>query len=137
MSNKIRLSETEFKKVINESVKTVIKEISNSQVKKRYINKIYNKVKNLTSHIYKDDNWTAPFEAFEIINNVIEHDGELNVWCENGGYWKGIGEFPNYKEFKFKIELNGGLEINGSLKCHTAGTIEDPFSRYDMTITMW
>ena len=29
------------------------------------------------------------------------------------------------------------IEINGSLKCHSAGTMEDPFDRYDITITLW
>ncbi len=33
--------------------------------------------------------------------------------------------------------MNNGIEINGSLKCHSAGTIEDPFDRYDITITLW
>lgn len=76
-------------------------------------------------------------KAFDIINNIIGSDGELKVWCENGGYWKGVGEFPNYKEYKFEIELIDGIKINGSLKCHSAGTIEDPFEKYDITVTFW
>lgn len=62
----------------------------------------------------------------------------MNVWCENGGYWKQIHEFPNYKEYKFSIYFSiDDFEINGSLKCHSAGTLEDPFGRYDITVTMW
>ena len=51
---------------------------------------------------------------------------------ENGGYWKCYGEFPNYKEYKFTIQLNDGPIINGSLKCHAAGTMEDTFDKYDI-----
>lgn len=133
----IRLTESDLHNIIRESANKILVEISNSNVKKKYINKLYKGTKDLTSHLYKDDNWTSAFEAFDIINNIIGHDGELNVWSENGGYWKGVGEFPNYKEFKFKIELIGGIEIGGSLKCHSAGTVEDPFERYDITITFW
>ena len=41
------------------------------------------------------------------------------------------------KEYLLKINMNNGIEINGSLKCHSDGTMEDPFDRYDITITLW
>lgn len=48
-----------------------------------------------------------------------------------------MGEFPNYKEYKIQILMNNGIEINGSIKCHAAGTAEDTFQKYDITINMW
>ena len=133
----IRLTESDLHKIIRESVNNLLVEASNNNIKKKYINKLYKGVQDLTSHIYKDDNWSSAMKAFDIINNIIGSDGELNVWCENGGYWKGAGEFPNYKEYKFEIELIDGIKINGSLKCHSAGTVEDPFEKYDVTVTFW
>ena len=133
----IRLTETDLHNIIKETVQNILLEASNSVVKKKYINKLYKATKEMTSHLYKDDNWTAAFQVFDMMKDTIGNDGEIDVWCENGGYWKGAGEFPNYKEYKFKIELVGGVIINGSLKCHSAGTIEDPFDRYDITITFW
>ena len=132
----IRLTESDLHNIIKTSINTIL-ETSNSNIKKQYINKIHKLTKDITSHLYKDENWEAVNQVFDIIENIIGHNGELNVWCENGGYWKRAGEFPNYKEYKFNIQLTNGNEINGSLKCHTAGTIEDPFDRYDVTINMW
>ena len=133
----VKLTDKELKNIIKESVINVIKEASNSQIKKKIINQLYKNTKDLTSHLYKDDNWAAVTKAFKTIEYIIGDAGELEVRVENGGYWKQIGEFPNYKEYKFTIYMNNGIEINGSLKCHSAGTMEDTFSRYDMTITFF
>lgn len=132
----IRLTESDLNRIIKESIYNIL-ESSNGNIKKQYINKIHKATKDLTSHLYKDESWEAVNNAFEIIEHIIGNNGNLKVWCENGGYWKRAGEFPNYKEYKFNIELLNGVEINGSLKCHSAGTIEDPFDRYDVTINMW
>lgn len=137
MNESIKLTENEFYNLIKESVNDVINEINNSQIKKKIINKIYKATKDITSHIYKDDDWRTVSNAFNVIENTIANDGEINIWVEGGGYQKGLGEFPNYKEYKFKIELYEGGEINGSLKCHAAGSMNDPFDRYDITITLY
>jgi hypothetical protein len=134
----IKLNEAEFKNFIKESVNKVLKEATNSQIKKKYINVIYKAVKEPLHKLVHDDNWHNAFHIFDIISDVLGKEyWDIDVWCENGGYWKRIDEFPNYKEFKVKITSTTGIEINGSLKCHTAGTIEDPFSLYDMTLTLW
>lgn len=133
----IKLTESELKKIIKNTVKHIVNEASNSQLKKKIINQLYKHTQSLTSHLYKDDNWEAVSKAFKTIEYIIGDAGELEVRVENGGYWKQIYEFPNYKEYKFTIHMNNGIEINGSLKCHAAGTMEDTFSKYDMTITFW
>lgn len=133
----IKLTENDLKQIVKESVITYINEASNSYIKKKTINQIYKHTQSLTDHLYKDDAWQGVSNAFKTIESVIGDNGELDVWVENGGYWKTIQHFPNYKEYRFKITLNNGIAINGSLKCHSAGTMEDPFERYDMTITMW
>lgn len=137
MKKIVKLTESDLHKVIKESVKKTINELNNSQLKKKYINKIYKYIDDLTSHIYRDDDWRNVSLVFERIYDAIGNDGELKTWVEDGGYWKQLGEFPNYKEYKFLVSLTNGVEINGSLKCHTAGSMEDPFDRYDITVTMW
>ena len=137
MKRKIKLSESDLHNIIKESVTKAINEINNSQLKKKYINKIYKHINDLTSNIYRDDDWRMVSIIFDRIEHVIGNDGELDIRVENGGYWKQIGEFPNYKEYKFKITLLNNIEINGSLKCHAAGTMTDVFDRYDITVTMW
>lgn len=134
----IKLTESEFKHIVSESVKSVINEISKSGLKKKWINKIYKVITPLTSSIYRDEAWQNAKYVLNAIENVVNKNAEMNVWCENGGYWKQIHEFPNYKEYKFSIYFSEyDFEINGSLKCHSAGTLEDPFERYDITVTMW
>jgi hypothetical protein len=133
----ISSEKSKLKDFITETVKSIITEASNSQIKKKVINQLYKHTKQFTTHLYKDDNWAAVSQAFKTIEAVIGDSGELEVRVENGGYWKQIGEFPNYKEYKFTIILNNGIEIGGSLKCHAAGTMEDVFEKYDMTITFW
>lgn len=134
----IKLTESEFKQLVSESVKSVINEISKSGMKKKWINKIYKVITPLTSSIYRDDAWQNAKYVLNAIENVVNKNAEMNVWCENGGYWKQIHEFPNYKEYKFSIYFpEDDFEINGSLKCHAAGTLENPFERYDITVTMW
>lgn len=132
LNNRIKFNES-----IKKSVKNILKEASNSQIKKKYINLIYKNIKDLTSKFYRDSNWEGVSNLFNRIENVIKDYGELDIWVENGGYWKSYGEFPNYKEYKFAIQLNDGPIINGSLKCHAAGTMEDTFDKYDITVTLY
>lgn len=139
MNNKqIKMNDKQFKTFIKESVRQTLNEISKSNIKRKYINQLYKLTKEITSHIYRDDDWRMVRVAFKKLEDYVKsNNGEIDIRVENGGYWKQLGEFPNYKEYKFIITLDGDIEINGSLKCHSAGTIEDTFSRYDMTITFW
>ena len=124
--------------VRNDNFNYVNESSSVSSLKKKMINKIYKIVMPLISSIYKDDSWQQVNKVLSSIETVVEpFNGELSVWCENGGYWKRIDEFPNYKEYKLSITFADNLIINGSLKCHSAGTMEDPFDRYDITLTLW
>lgn len=129
----IRITENDIYSI----VKKVVNEASLSYEKKKITNMLYKKTQSLTSRFYSDESWQGVNMILDVIENAIGSNGELKVWCENGGYWKRLGEFPNYKEYKINIMMNNGVEINGSIKCHSAGTMEDTFSRYDMTLTLW
>jgi hypothetical protein len=133
----IRLTESELYDIINESVIKIINEASNLQLKRKLIRKLYKETQELTSHIYRDDDWRHVSDSFAFIRDIIGDIGELSVRVENGGYVKDKDGIPMYKEYLFNIVLNDNSEINGSLKCHAAGSVEDPFDRYDITITMW
>lgn len=137
--NESKIIDRKINKIISESLTRVLNEASKGNIKKKYIRMIYKNAAPFLSNIFKDDDWRHVSELLNNINNVVEsNNGELNVWCENGGYWKRLGEFPNYKEYKLTITfVEEDIEINGSIKCHTAGTMEDTFGRYDITLTLW
>ena len=134
---KIKLSENKLRSVIREAINNVVVNESNSSIKKMVINKLHKSLKGISSGLFRDESWQAVSEAYHIMEQVIGGDGEVEMWVENGGYWKPLGEFPNYKAYKIRITLNNGIEIGGELKCHAAGSMEDTFDRYDVTITFW
>ena len=103
----------------------------------RLIKTLYKEVDDLTSHIYRDNDWRYVNNVFQRIEDVIGSDGELSVWCENGGYIKDREGTPVCKEWHLKIELNNGGLIGGVVKAHTAGSVMDPFDAYDITCTFW
>lgn len=135
--SKLKLTYDELTEMVSKSVSIVLNEISLAPLKKKIINKLYKATKDITSHIYSDENWAAVTNAYNILKTTIGNEGDIEMRVENGGYWKQLGEFPNYKEYLITINMNSGVQINGSLKCHSAGTMEDTFSRYDITITFW
>lgn len=123
--------------IIKESINKVLHENNLSNERNKYIKKLYKFTDKFTHSLYKDDNWSNVSKIIENIKNFIGQNGTLTCQVKNGGYWKSITEFPNYKEYLLTIELENGIEINGSLKCHAAGTINDVFAKYDITITFW
>lgn len=135
--SKLKLTYDELTEMVSKSVSIVLNEISLAPLKKKIINKLYKATNDITSHIYSDDNWAAVTNAYNILKTTVGNEGDVEMRVENGGYWKQLGEFPNYKEYLITINMNSGVQINGSLKCHSAGTMEDTFSRYDITITFW
>lgn len=123
--------------IIKESLHKTLNEISNSQIKRSFINKIHKYTQKATSKIYSDESWQGVDMVLDLVEQAIGNDGEMEVTVKNGGYWKRLGEFPNYKQYDIHIMLDNGIEINGVLKCHAAGTIEDTFKNYDITINLW
>lgn len=127
-----------FRNMINESVKRILREGKEStREANKLIKHLYNAVNRVTHGFYRDDAWQGVNDVLKLIDTTIGDNGELSVWCENGGYAKPIGEEGNYKTWKIRIELfNGGI-IGGELNANAAGTHQDPFGRYDITCSFW
>lgn len=127
---------------INETVKCVFKNIlmeskENTLLINKLIKRLYNNVNKITGGFFVDEDWRGVNKVLNHISDIIGDDGELNVWCENGGYAKQIGEEGNYKTWKLEIKLHNGGLINGELNAYAAGTHENPFGRYDITCSFW
>lgn len=131
-----------FKTKINESVRSVLRSVlkegkESTREANKMIRRLYNAVNKVTHGFYKDNGWEGVDSVLDVIENTIGDEGDLSVWCENGGYAKQIGEEGNCKTWKLKIELFNGGVIGGELNANAAGTHDDPFGRYDITCGFW
>lgn len=134
---------TNFENFINESSKP-------TGSKKTLINRIYKALDPVKGKIYSDEAWQGVTEFQRIIEQVPQVLG-VYMSCEHGGYrsigiapnqkefisyQRSFGRTPEWKEYKVRIEWNGGESITGILTCSPAGSQEDPFDRYDISIIL-
>lgn len=129
------------------------KSVKTSERKKVY-NAIYDKLDStkVTGHLYRDESWEGVKLVRKDVNDALEElnsklkDGyryEMSIAADNGGYRKsndGMSQWKQYKVeiFKVKKELAKDEEypkpfMIGTLNCHAAGTVQDPFDAYDMS----
>ena len=122
--------------------------------RKKVYNAIYNKLDStkVTGHLYRDESWEGVKLVRKDVNDALEelnsklNDGcryEASIAADNGGYRKsndGMSQWKQYKVeiYKVKKELSADEEypepfIIGTLNCHAAGTVKDPFDAYDMS----
>lgn len=113
------------------------------------INQIYRIVKKygIDSRVYSDEAWQAISDYYRAISSLgcevemkpcanlsnsdsLESDGG---YCDYGEY----DHMPRSKQYSVKITFEDGMSINGYIKCMAAGTVQDPFSRYDTCIVLW
>ena len=73
-------------------------------------------------------------DAFKKIKNP-QHKYEVSIAPDNGGYRKSKDGLSQWKQYKVEIFVKGINEpiLMGTLNCHAAGTVEDPFDLYDMS----
>jgi hypothetical protein len=136
--NVITLTESDLKKIITESVKQIINEASNSNIKRSMMNKISKGMRPFTSKLFRDNGWENVTAAFEHMREIVGPEGQVEVTVKNGGYRKGTdGISGQNKEYHFEVFLSNGVTIGGILTCCQAGTVQDPWSAYDMTLQMW
>lgn len=112
------------------------KKVSATKIK----NHIYKVVSPMTSHLYKDEDWSGVASVFAAIRKVLANLSEsldLRVRVEDGGYRENDG--AHWKEYCLSIvdEANEKQVLAGHLNAHGAGSIEDPFARYDMTVVLY
>jgi hypothetical protein len=101
---------------------------------------------NTTGRFYHDDYWQGVdfvrkdveeglYQAFRKTN--LEFD--FSIYADNGGYQKsndGMSQWKAYKvEIFYKKQKSEPIMV-GTLNCHAAGTIEDPFKSYDMSFVL-
>lgn len=111
--------------------------------KKKVQNAIYKQLdkSGTTGHYYHDENWGGVAlvkkdieDAFKTIKNP-EHEYEVSIAPDEGGYRKSKDGMSQWKQYKVEIYIKGAEFpfMGGTLNCHAAGTVDDPFDTYDMS----
>lgn len=122
--------------------------------RKKVYNAIYDKLDStkVTGHLYRDESWEGVKLVIKDVKDALEElnskrtDGyqyEVSIAADNGGYRKsndGMSQWKQYKVELYKVhkEFNTDEEypepfMIGTLNCHAAGTVQDPFAAYDMS----
>ena len=124
-------SETEFDKSIKASEKKKVQNAIYKQLEKT----------NTTGHYYHDSSWEGVKlvrkdieDAFKTIKNP-EHEYEVSIAPDEGGYRASKDGMSQWKQYKVEIFVKGAEQpfMGGTLNCHAAGTVDDPFDTYDMS----
>lgn len=116
---------------------------------KARINQIYRIVKKygIDSKVYHDENWQAISDYYRAISSLgcqVEmkpcgHLENADSIESDGGYcdYDQYDGMPRSKQYAIKIMFEDGMNIDGYIKCMAAGTVENPFARYDTCIVLW
>lgn len=132
---KDKIFESSFQMEFDKSIK--------ASEKKKVQNAIYKQLEKTgtTGKFYHDDAWQGVDivrkdiqDALSNIKNA-EHEYEVSIAPDEGGYRKSKDGMSQWKQYKVEIFVKGS-EIpfmGGTLNCHAAGTVEDPFDMYDMS----
>ena len=132
----MKINESKIRRIVNESIKKVLLEgkeqtrLTNILIKKLY------KVAQNYKRLYKDNDWTYLRALMNDLSNV---PGVRDFNYGGGKYHQNGKEFGEsaYKLYTVEIETEFDTIIRGEVYCNFAGTIDGPWSRYDMTVNFW
>lgn len=102
-------------------------------------NTLYKALKPINGKYYSGENWQVVTDLKAIVEPLLPDNLALDLYCYNGGYHTSKDGTAKWKEYDFDIydyETNKDV-LNGKITCSAAGTVENPFHRYDVTITMY
>ena len=105
----------------------------NNYLTDKIIKKLHIASQPYTSHKFSDQGWENLHELIDVLRNV---DGVEELYYGGGRYYNFRGEGA-YKEYTVDIITSYGTKIKGTIQCHFAGTMEDPYSAYDMTVNFY
>jgi len=133
-----------LKDILNESYSDgVLDKSIKAPEKKKVQNAIYKQLEKTgtTGKFYHDESWEGVKlvrkdieDAFKTIKSS-EHEYEVSIAPDEGGYRKSKDGMSQWKQYKVEIYVKGAEDpfMVGTLNCHAAGTVQDPFDMYDMS----
>lgn len=116
------------------NMKTLTETLNEATMNRRGMtNKIYKAVEKLTSKLYSDEHWQGVSDVKEAITKL---GFEVNISVKDGGYRTSKDGNSNWKEYDLEIIFDN-ITLHGTLNCSAAGSVKDPFDRYDMSLVLW
>lgn len=118
--------------------------------RKKVYNALYKAIEDshVTGHLYHDDYWQGVREVTKVCNAVLDELNEkaegfkydIIIAPDNGGYKTSKDGMSKWKQYKVEIyKVPAKYEdypepfMLGTLNCHAAGSVKDPFEAYDMS----
>ena len=113
--------------------------------KKKLQDFLYKELSNtsLTSKYYQDNDWSGVRKVTSTLADIIAEysnksgkEFEVSVYPDNGGYRMSKDCMSQWKQYIVDITLKGAEKpsLTGTLNRHAAGSTDDPFERYDITV---
>lgn len=130
------MKENVLREFIRESIKKVIIKEGRESTKltNKLINHLYKISQPYTSKKYQDDDWRYLRGFIEFLKGS-EGVESLDFIDGTGRYHSINGS--TYKEYNVAINTDYGTIIKGNIRCNFCGTIEDPWSAYDITVNFY
>ena len=135
------MDQKQWRKILNEGQKLGEAEAWESELdgktKQQAIKYIYKKMGRLGSKIYKDDNWLAVKEFWNLLDSM-----NAAPLMRGAKYHKDKNTgIPTSKTWDFRVSFSDKQgktkTIDGTVTAHGAGSVKDPLDRYDITVVMW
>lgn len=141
----------DLKSYINESYTNgQLDKTVNKPERKRVHTAIYDALEEsgVTGKLYRDESWEGVRAVNKVCSNALKNlnnklDGfkyEIIIAPDNGGYRKSNDGMSQWKQYKVEIYKNPTDSkehpepfMIGTLNCHAAGSVKDPFDAYDMS----
>lgn len=105
---------------------------SEFKTKQAIKNQIYRTIQSLTSKIYRDEDWS---NVFHLVDRIKEEGVEVSCFPNGCGGYRSNNEGQQWKEYKVEMQCNG-FQFDGLLICAFCGTVENPYSAYDMSLVI-
>ena len=133
---KMKIKESILRGLIQESIKkTIIKEGREStKLTNMLIKKLYKVAQNYKKK-YHDDDWS---NVHAMLDEMGQLKGIADFFVEDGRYHKQGEEFGEMtKIYKVNVLTDFNTIINGNVNCHLCGTVDDPWSAYDISVSFY
>lgn len=135
------ISNKQFRKAVMEMYsacfKGILFESTAGNARVAYRNKIYKAIEPITKGFFRDDNWEGLWNVRDAIKNAVP-DCDVSLSVIDGGYSKynEVG-MPTTKTYQISIDTPMGFSLNGKIVCSGAGTVDDPFEKYDIAVMLY